>query len=146
MPIIDAARESDLPAIKALLERSGLAAADITPHLANFTVAREGDQLVGVIGLEVHGALGLLRSLAVDEEHRGNGLAMRLYATALGVARRLRIEQLYCLTTTARGFFDMLGWRALVRDDVPEVIRATTEFTTLSAAGAICLVRGMPTD
>ncbi len=146
MPIIEAAREADLPAITALLERCKLPAADVAPHLANFTVAREGERLVGVIGLEAHGTLGLLRSLAVDEEHRGNGLARRLYATELGVARRLRIEQLYCLTTTARGFFEMLGWRALLRDEVPEVIRATAEFTTLCPASAICLVRGMPRD
>lgn len=146
MPTIDAARESDLPSITSLLERCGLPTADVAPHLSHFTVARDGDGIVGVIGLEVHGPFGLLRSLAVEEDHRGNGLARRLYATELGVARRLRVEQLYCLTTTAQGFFELLGWRALLREEVPEVIRTTLEFTTLCPMNAICLVRGMPSD
>ena len=119
---------------------------DVAAHLANFIVARVDGQVVGVIGLEVHGKYGLLRSLAVDDGYRGEGLALRLYATELGVARRLGLEQLYCLTTSAQGFFEMLGWRVLLREEVPEEIRATQEFTSLCPASAICLVRAMPRD
>jgi amino-acid N-acetyltransferase len=146
MATIEAARETDLPAITALLERCALPSVDVAPHLAHFTVAREGSNVVGVIGLEVHGTVGLLRSLAVDAECRGGGLARRLYAAELGVAQRSGVERLYCLTTTAQGFFEMLGWRVLLRDEVPLVIQETHEFTSLCPASAICLVRAMPHD
>lgn len=141
---IEGARDGDLAAITALLGGCGLPAEDVAPHLAHFTVARREARIVGVIGLEVHGRFGLLRSLAVAEDRRGHGTALRLYAAALGLARRLGLERLYCLTTGAEGFFEMLGWRALLRDEVPQEIQATREFTTLCPSSATCMTRAMP--
>jgi amino-acid N-acetyltransferase len=146
MDTIEAARGSDLAEITALLERCALPTADVAPHLAQFTVARDGGRIVGVIGLEVHGRVGLVRSLAVADEVRGAGIARRLYAAELGVAGRLGLERLYCLTTTAQGFFELLGWRALLRDEVPQEIQATQEFTALCPSSAVCMVRAMPQD
>jgi amino-acid N-acetyltransferase len=146
MDCIEAARGSDLSEIEALLQRCALPTDDVAPHLGQFTVARRDGRVVGVIGLEVHGRLGLLRSLAVADELRGAGIARRLYAAELGVARRHGLERLYCLTTTAQGFFELLGWRALLRDEVPQEIQATQEFSTLCPSSAVCMVRAMPHD
>ncbi len=140
------ARPDDAAEIAALLTACGLPSRDIAAHLPHFTVARDGGRLVGVIGLEVHGAIGLLRSLAVDEDRRGEGIALRLYAAELAVARRAGMERLFCLTTSAQRFFEMLGFRALPRDAVPEAIRDTEEYRTLCPATATCMVRPMPHD
>jgi N-acetylglutamate synthase-like GNAT family acetyltransferase len=133
----------DRDAVAALLASCGLPHADIAAHLPHFTVARAGGRIVGVIGLELHGEDGLLRSLAVADDHRGEGIARRLYASLLGRARSLGVARLYLLTTSAQGFFEMLGFRAVDRASVPEAIRGTEEFRALCPASATCLVRSV---
>ncbi|HET9599316.1 MAG TPA: arsenic resistance N-acetyltransferase ArsN2 [Anaeromyxobacteraceae bacterium] len=132
---------ADRDAVAALLASCGLPHQDLAPDLLHFIVARSGGRVVGVIGLEVHGEDGLLRSLAVADDHRGEGIARRLYASLLGRARGVGVTRLYLLTTGARGFFEMLGFRAVDRDGVPAAIRATEEFRVLCPASAICMVR-----
>jgi N-acetylglutamate synthase-like GNAT family acetyltransferase len=63
---IAAARNSDLPAVLALLERSGLPQEGLADHLATTIVARSGDAVVGSAALELYGGAALLRSVAVD--------------------------------------------------------------------------------
>jgi N-acetylglutamate synthase-like GNAT family acetyltransferase len=138
------AQAADEEAIAALLRSCGLPHEDIAPHLGHFTVARDGGILVGVIGLEVHGTDGLLRSLAVAGDRRGQGIARRLYASLIGRARQLGLSRLYLLTTSAEGFFEMLGFRVVARDEVPGAIRATEEFRALCPASAACMARTMP--
>jgi amino-acid N-acetyltransferase len=139
------ARPEDLEAVSSLLALCGLSHADIAPHLGNFTVAREDGRIVGVIGVEVHGRDGLMRSLAVAPEHRGRGVARRLYATLLARARGLGITRLYLLTTTAQSWFRLLGFRSVLRDEVPEGIRGTEQFRTLCPSTAACMVRPIAT-
>lgn len=140
------ATPADEAAIAALLASCELPDVDIASHLAHFTVARDGIRLVGVIGLEVHGRDGLLRSLAVAADRRGEGIARRLYATLLRNARELGITRLFLLTTSAQGFFEMLGFRVVKRDAVPEAIRATEEFRQLCPETATCMTRSLPPD
>jgi amino-acid N-acetyltransferase len=131
---------TDRDAVAALLESCGLPHRDLAAHLPHFTVARLDGRIVGVIGLEVHGGDGLLRSLAVADDHRGEGIARRLYASLIGRARALGVTRLYLLATNAQGFFEMLGFRAVDREAVPEAIRDTEEFRACPAT-ATCLVR-----
>jgi amino-acid N-acetyltransferase len=143
MEDLENAGPGDLEAVAALLEGCGLPHEDIEPHLGHFTLARSGGRLVGVIGLEVHGRDGLLRSLAVAEDHRGEGIARRLYASLLGHARGLEVERLFLLTTSANGFFEMLGFHVIEREVVPEAIRSTEEFRVLCPQTATCMVRSV---
>jgi amino-acid N-acetyltransferase len=141
MEQLTAALPADEPAVTTLLRACGLPYQDIAPHLAHFTVARDGARVVGVIGLETHGSSGLLRSLAVAEDRRGEGIARRLYASLLGKAQQLGLADLYLLTTSAHGFFEMLGFRAVPRDSVPDAIRASEEFRALCPDTATCMAR-----
>jgi amino-acid N-acetyltransferase len=135
------ARDEDRDAIAALLASCGLPQSDIASHLPHFTLAREDGRIVGVIGVEVHGLDGLMRSLAVAPAHRGRGVARRLYASLLKSARGLGITRLYLLTATALSWFQLLGFRAVPRDEVPEAIRSTEEFRTFCPASAVCMMR-----
>ncbi len=141
MEELEPALPADRDAVAALLVACNLPHRDIAPHLQHFTVARDGGRLVGVIGLEVHGGDGLVRSLAVADDRRGEGIARRLYASLLGRARRLGLERLYLLTTGAQGFFEMLGFHAVGRESVPDAIRATEEFRALCPSTATCMTR-----
>ncbi len=85
----------------------------------------------GVIGLEIHGSFGLLRSLVVDPRHRGTGCGKALVDALESYAAHHRIESIYLLTETAEQFFSRLGYRAIDRADLPEVIEATQEISAL---------------
>ncbi len=132
----------DLRAVTALLDEAGLPHADLTPaHLAHFRVLRDGDALVGVVGLEVCGEAALLRSLAVAPGRRGEGLGGRLVDVAEAHARTLGVDTLYLLTTTAAAFFAARGYAVTDRAAVPDAIAATAEFAAMCPASAVCMTR-----
>jgi amino-acid N-acetyltransferase len=134
------ARASDEAPVKRLLADCGLPFEDITAtHLQHFWVLRTGAQLAGVVGLEVLGRYGLLRSLAVESTQRGRGIGALLTEQAEAYARSMNVEELYLLTTTAGGFFAGRDYEPADRASVPEPLRQTTEFQSLCPSSAICL-------
>ena len=142
--VIGAAAAADLPAVIHLLEASGLPHADVTaPRLAHFLLARRGDVLLGVVGLEALGTVGLLRSLAVASAHRRRGIGIALARELERHAWGLGIAELYLLTTTAERFFANLGYRAIAREDAPAGIRGTTEYRELCSSTSTCMVKAL---
>jgi len=140
--MIEAARASDLPAVRHLLEASALPSGDVTAaRLAHYLVDGHAGALRGVIGLEPAGRVGLLRSLAVARADRGRGLGQALTAALERHARGLGIAELYLLTTTAERFFGALGYRAIPRAAAPPSLQATTEFRELCSSSAVCMVK-----
>lgn len=123
-----------------LLEQCGLPVADIAPGPAQeFFGLRGADGLDGVVGIEVYGAVGLLRSLAVRSDQRDRGLGRALVAFAEQYAASHGIEKLFLLTTTAADFFTGLGFSAASRSEAPPAIRATTQFSSLCPASSAFL-------
>lgn len=129
------------PAIRALLARCGLPHADIGVHLQHFQVALEGERLLGAIGVELYGQVGLLRSLAVSEAARGQSLGRRLCTQLECYAGAQGAQALYLLTENAAGFFARLGFAEIGREQAPDVVRATQEFVHLCPASATCMVK-----
>lgn len=103
---ISGASPSDLADILALLTAVGLPHDGVREHLASFLVMR-GDEgrLVGCAGVELHGRVGLLRSVAVAPELQKSGAGSRLTAAALEHAKSAGVKDVVLLTTTARDFF-----------------------------------------
>lgn len=96
-------RPVDLVDVRALLVCCQLPTEDLEhAHLEHFVVCRSGDELVGVVGLEVLGKMALLRSLAVAPTHRGRRVAHLLWDQARLLARDRSVRDLYLLTTTPR--------------------------------------------
>ena len=134
------ARADDFDAIVRMLDAAALPHADLTPeHLAHFLVLREGDAIMGVVGMEVRDDVGLLRSLAVAAERRGGGLAARLVDALEARARAIGIRTLYLLTTTAEGFFARRGYATVDRATVPDAILATEQFRGICCSTAPCM-------
>ncbi len=139
---IETANAANEAAVKKLLADCDLPAEDLAPEqMQHFRVLRDGDVLVGSVGLEVYGATALLRSLAVTASHRGQGLGIRLVEQAEAEARALGVHEVYLLTTTAERFFDARGYERFPRDRAPAAIQGTTEFRTLCPATAVCMVK-----
>jgi amino-acid N-acetyltransferase len=141
---VEPARSSDFDAIVRLLDDAGLPHADLRPeHLAHFLVARDADGIAGVVGMEVRGDAGLLRSLAVAMDRRGGGWASRLVDALEARARHSGIRTLYLLTTTAEGFFARRGYTTADRATVPDAILATEEFRSICPSTAACMARSL---
>ena len=139
------AQDQDLTDIVALLAACDLPADDIAfADLPNYLVAREGPELVGVVGLELLGEWALLRSLAVALGHRGRGLGTLLVARAEGHAAAQEVSELYLLTTTAESFFAGQGYARVDRASAPRPLQETSEFRTLCPHSAICMCRRLP--
>jgi hypothetical protein len=63
------ASPSDLSPVIAHLAANGLPVDDVGDHFENFLVLKIGDEVVGTVGLENLGSVGLVRSLCVAESH-----------------------------------------------------------------------------
>src|SRR5919205_836738 len=100
---ISRAERADLPELLALLAAVDLPPEGVAEYLDGFMVARDAEgRLVGAIGLERHGSVGLLRSAAVSPAAQGSGLGLRLTSGLLEAARAGGGEEVVLLTTTAR--------------------------------------------
>lgn len=123
--------------VEALLTEAGLPVSDLPANRKlHFLGVREGGRLVGVVGIEVFGPAGLLRSLAVAEAHRECGLGQGLVSDAEALAAGLGVNTLYLLTTTAAAFFARLGYEAVSRSEAPAAIAASAQFAHLCPASS----------
>jgi len=137
------ADEGTIGYVERVLARNGLPERDVRSKPDCFYVASAGDRRVGIGGLELHGPAGLLRSVVVEEPHRGAGLGTALCAALEARASAEGVETLYLLTTSATEFFDDRGYVAVDRCDAPDAIRGTTEFEALCPTTATCLRKSL---
>ena len=125
-----------------LLQTADLSTEDVTPEmLEHFLVAHLGKALVGCVGIDVQGETALLRSVAVDEAHRGMGLGKELVEAMEEHARKEGVQELYLLTTTAEGFFAGLGYKSIPREQAPAGIARTAQFAELCPASSVFMVK-----
>ena len=116
----------------ALLERENLPASDLTDlHLKRFFYTGGSDAPTGMVGLEVYGAVALLRSLVVNADARSAGIGTALIARAEDHASSHGVQSLYLLTTTGEAFFARRGYHRIDRAVAPAAIRSTREFAGL---------------
>ena len=126
-PIVPAVA-ADLQDLAALLTGAGLPARELDTGLARLLVARDGARLIGCVGFERYGGAALLRSLAVDPEHRARGLGRRLVERVLEEAARTSARELVLLTQGAAEFFERFGFAACARDEVDPALADSWEF------------------
>ncbi|MEQ8835636.1 arsenic resistance N-acetyltransferase ArsN2 [Haliea sp.] len=118
-----------------LLQGCDLPVSDIDSSDSLYFYGCHGDgKVTGVVGLEVHGKVALIRSLAVCSNLRRFGVGGLLVQFAENMARKKGVESLFLLTTTASEFFERLGYEYYQRENAPESIKATAQFSGLCPA------------
>ena len=128
----------------ALLESAGLPTRDLTDtHCEHFFFVGSAHAPTGLVGLELFGDVGLLRSLAVAPQRRGRGEGLALVKHAEAQARSRGVDALYLLTTTAEDFFARQGYRRAERATAPAAIRTTREFAGLCPASSTFMSKGL---
>lgn len=110
-----------------------------------FLVAENVDGIVGAIGLQAFGNVGLLRSLVLAPSIRGAGHGSRLLAALEAAARARGVDELLLLTETAAPFFSKHGYVVADRGAAPASIRETAEFRALCPATATCMSKRLAT-
>ncbi|KAB7726895.1 GNAT family N-acetyltransferase [Rudanella paleaurantiibacter] len=138
------ARPQDRAELVALLKEANLPTDDLPANLDHFMVALNGDQLVGVAGLELFSNEALLRSVAVKPSYQGHQIANQLVDRLFEKAQSLGLQNLYLITTTADGYFARRGFTSVARANVPDAIRQTDQFSGLCPASAIVMQRTLP--
>lgn len=119
---------NDEKKIRRLLSACELPTLYVHRHLKSFMVARADKKIVGVVGIEVYGRTGLFRSLCVDENFRGRGIARTLNEQLMAYSRMWKIDRLYLFTFDAEKFASKLGFRKIDKKRIPKVIRSTWQF------------------
>ena len=93
--------------------------AQLYEDLRDFGVCELDGQIVGCVALTVIWAdLAEVRSLAVDNRFRGQGIGRELVEWAVEEARRLRVPRLMSLTYE-QAFFEKLGFSVVPKETLP---------------------------
>ena len=129
----------DLAQLEALLRFNHLPAEDCGGKAKLFYGIFEAQELVAAGGLEVAAGDALLRSVVVRERLRSRGLARRICEHLIAMALSDGRKAIYLLTETAEAYFKKLGFEQITRNQVPEAIAATRQFTSLCPDSASCL-------
>lgn len=142
---INSATKADLVAITALLQKTNLPPDGIEPHLENFLIIRDNksskkpDQLIGCAGLEIYGKSALLRSVAVHPDFQKEGFGTLLVDRIIELAKKKKITSLFLLTDTAEDYFKKKGFNRVLREQVPNDMKESVEFTTLCTSSPVMM-------
>ena len=118
--------------VQRMLQAHNLPTDDLSEvGLIHFFGCGEKTNPKGVIGLEVHGSDGLLRSLAVDSDAQRHGCGSSLYNQLEKHAESIGIKALYLLTETAEDYFEKKGFKSIARELASDSIKQTKEFSGL---------------
>lgn len=134
------ARADDLGAVQQLVIAAGLPADGIDDHFGDgYAIAESAGGAIGVEGIEVHGADGLLRSAAVDPAWRGAGVGDALTRDRLRWAASRGLREVWLLTTSAADYFPRFGFERVERAAAPPLIRQSRQFSETCGATAVAM-------
>ena len=132
-----------LALIQSLLKQAQLPYEDLAAATQSQFWGLGAPQYYAVIGLEQYDDLGLLRSLAVAESYRCQGLGQQLVTWVEQEAQQVGLKQLYLLTTSATAFFKALGYESLERNDLPPALYSSSQVQGVCPASAHILVKSL---
>ena len=138
---IQPATKADVPALLALLTEQHLPVDGLTDHLRTTLVAKDSGRVVGSVAIELYADGGLLRSVAVDDALKGQGVGRALTDAAFQMARDQGLRTLFLLTTTAENYFPKFGFERIQRSEVPASVQTSVEFTSACPSSAVVMRR-----
>lgn len=142
--MIQQAKPADLSVILNLLIQVDLPLEGVKEHVSDFLLLYESENdetPIGCAGLEIYGKAALLRSMAVAPEHQNKGHGRKLTDAIISYAKGREIETLYLLTETAEDFFQRIGFNIVEREQVPDKVKESIEFTKLCVTAPSMMMR-----
>ena len=135
------ADNSDRKNIIGLLQSEKLPSDDLPQTLEHFFIAVDEDNVIGAVGLEQYDNCGLLRSLVVNPAYRNQNIAGKLVGKLEIRAKESGIDCIYLLTETAHIYFEKKGYKRITREEVPDSIRQSSEFSHVCPSSAIVMMK-----
>ena len=114
----------------------------VKENIEGFLVARNDfGRLVGCVGMERHGELGLLRSAAVLPEYQGRRIGGKLVSELLKIAAREGVTEVALLTTTAKDFFEKnFAFKEAIRAHYEERLQNSPEWNLPRCSSATFMI------
>lgn len=137
--VVQPANQADYFSITELLSCLQLPIEDISKDLRHFFVVKENERIIGTIGMEKYGELGLLRSMATDLQFRNQGIASQLVEELFRHAKKMGIRTMFLLTETAESYFLKKGFEKIKREEAPDAIKQSTEFSHVCPSSAVLM-------
>ncbi len=119
----------DLDAVYALLREAELPIPDPAEEPVGFLVAEIGGRISACVGWELYGDEALVRSVAVRRGARRQGVGRALVERACADLQARGIRRWTLVTLSAWTFFESLGFRKIPRDEVPDPVRRSPEYS-----------------
>jgi amino-acid N-acetyltransferase len=135
------ATAADWPAIESLLTASALPLDGAADAFGTGLIELQRGEVVGCAAIEPFGGAAVLRSVAVRDDRRGEGLGQALVHAAEGLARETGAAEVILLTETAEPFFARLGYEVFDRTSVPDDVAGSIEFSTACPTSAVAMRR-----
>ena len=133
-----AVNEEERQMVIQLLQQHHLPVQDIDEDKLLYLL-KDGERVLGTAGLEIFDDCALLRSVSILKEEQGKGLGRFLNKAIEDYAGESGISCIYLLTTTAKDFFDKQGYCVIRREETPEIIKQTAEFSSLCPSSAVVM-------
>ena len=134
MNIVPASQNSFTAAID-LLKKNNLPTEDIHPGTQLFVI-EENDIVIGTVAVEYDFNVALLRSLSVSDGKRNSGIGELLVSFVENYVQKQGVHSIYLLTTTAEKFFLKKGYEKIDRNNVPDFIKNTKEYSLLCSSSS----------
>ena len=130
--------------VLALLSLANLPISDIGENVELFSLEMES-KIIGTVGLEMSGKIGLLRSLSVIESQKGKGYGLLIVQNLEAYVKTKNIKVLYLLTTTAKDFFEKkCNYAVIERVNVPIEIQSSQQFALVCPSSAVVMKKETP--
>lgn len=143
MITITPATNTHRQAIINLLTENKLPVEDLPSSLDNFVIALDDDAIIGAAGLEAYGTFGLLRSVVVAQAYRNKQVASQLLAAIEGEAKVHAMQGIFLLTETAPQYFTKKGFETITRDEVPDAVKVSSEFSHVCPVSAVVMKKSI---
>jgi amino-acid N-acetyltransferase len=113
------ATKDDTDLLKKFILQGGISNQGIENNIDQFIIMETNEkEIVGTVGLEVHGNCGLIRSLVMSRTITSEEILIRLLQEAIKAAKDKQVEALYLLTKVTP-IFQSIGFYPVQYSNVP---------------------------
>jgi amino-acid N-acetyltransferase len=133
----------DFEPISNLLKVNSLPYEDISTSNVAFITRKLEGKVIACIGIERYGDEALLRSFAVDDAFKSQGIGAELLNELLTKCKQQGVKTLHLLTTTAAEYFEKKGFVRAERGSAPMGIAQSKEFSELCPSSSVYMKKDL---
>jgi len=125
------------------LEDVGMPISDLDASNGHYFAIMDAEgQPVGFCGYEtLNEETAFIRSCVVPVSFRGRGIGTAMMKALVGRLAAEGKSGLYLFTMDADPFFEKFGFKIISRDDAPDIVRATSQFSLEECNDAVLMRR-----